>query len=465
MDESKPHRSIPRPSWLFIGAVLIGAVLLSWVAIANGFPLVFADSGTYVRIPLELYYPTDRPPIYGLAIGLPLRLAGLWGIVAVQAIGSAMMIAMTLSIGRERPRPVEVIATCSFLASASSLPWFVGQIMPDLATGFIPLVLFALLTRPADAPLWQRAGLGALLTLLIAVHLSHVLLTAGLLGLAAVVMLLAGMGWRETFLRSLPAALAILLALLGLSSLNRVAGYEFRPALSSDTFLLARLFDGHVAQPTLARLCREEALAHCAVQPLVDDPAIAKPGQAYLWDKRSPIGAMLTRDRAGVIAEQRRIIRTVLHDDPGGVARLAWRGFAEQLITVRKGVLPPYSAAMQISRILQARLPGDFQAFSHSRQQRGALDPLKFAPDVAVAVAIVLLLPLMLLWAMRRRQWSLIGLTGLVVATLLLNAAITGDLSGPDDRYQSRVLWLLPLLAACFVITAARRRIPEPIDI
>ena len=137
---------------------------------------------------------------------------------------------------------------------------------------------------------------------------------------------------------------------------------------------------------------------------------------------------------------------------------MAWRGFAEQLITVRKGVLPPYSAAMQISRILQARLPGDFQAFSHSRQQRGALDPLKFAPDVAVAVAIVLLLPLMLLWAMRRRQWSLIGLTGLVVATLLLNAAITGDLSGPDDRYQSRVLWLLPLLAACFVITAARRR-------
>ena len=60
-----------------------------------------------------------------------------------------------------------------------------------------------------------------------------------------------------------------------------------------------------------------------------------------------------------------------------------------------------------------------------------------------MAVAIVLLLPLMLLWAMRRRQWSLIGLTGLVVATLLLNAAITGDLSGPDDRYQSRVLWLL----------------------
>ncbi len=432
---------------------------------ANGFPLVFADSGTYLRIPLELFYPTDRPPVYGLAIGLPLWIMGVWGIVAVQAMGSVLIIAMTLAIGGGRLHARDLVATCALLALGSSLPWFVGQIMPDVATGFVPLILFALLARPSDTPLWQRAGLAALLALLIAVHLSHVLLAVGLSGLAMVAMLLSGTGWRETVRRSLPAMLAIMVTLLGLSSLNRVAGYEFRPALSSDTFLLARLFDGHVAQPTLARLCRERALAHCAARPLVDDPSVAQPGQAYLWDQRSPLGAMLHRDRPGVIAEQRVIIRTVLRDDPGGVAALAWRGFTEQLTTVRKGVLPPYAADMQIAHILKARLPDAYRAFAVSRQQRGALDPLKFAPDVAVAVAVVLLLPLMLVWAIGGRRWRLLGLTGLVVATLLLNAAITGDLSGPDDRYQSRVLWLLPLLAACFVIAARRRPVPEPIDI
>jgi hypothetical protein len=380
-------------------------------------------------------------------------------------MGSVLIIAMTLAIGGGRLHARDLIATCALLALGSSLPWFVGQIMPDIATGFVPLVLFALLARPSDTPLWQRAGLAALLALLIAVHLSHVLLAAGLSGLAMVAMLLSGPGWRETVRRSLPAMLAIMVTLLGLSSLNRVAGYEFRPALSSDTFLLARLFDGHVAQPTLARLCRERALAHCAARPLVDDPSVAQPGQAYLWDQRSPLGAMLHRDRPGVIAEQRVIIRTVLHDDPGGVAALAWRGFTEQLTTVRKGVLPRYAADMQIAHILKARLPDAYRAFAVSRQQRGALDPLKFAPDVAVAVAVVLLLPLMLVRAIRGRRWQLLGLTGLVVATLLLNAAITGDLSGPDDRYQSRVLWLLPLLAACFVIAAAQRPVPEPIDI
>ncbi len=448
-------------AWPLVAAILLGAALLSWVALANGFPLVFADSGTYLRIPLELHYPTDRPPVYGLAIGLPLWLTGVWGIVAVQAIGSALMIAMTLAVAGSRLRAGDMIATCTLLALGSSLPWFVGQIMPDIATGFVPLILFALLARPADTPLWQRAGLVALLALLIAMHLSHVLLTAGLLFVACLAMLLTGMGRRETIRRSLPAALAIALALLGLSGLNRVAGYEFRPALSSDTFLLARLLDGHLAQPTLARLCHEPALAHCAVRPLVDDPAITKPGQAYLWDRRSPIGTMLDRDRPGVIAEQRLIIRTVLHDDPAGVAALAWQGFAEQLRTVRKGVLPPYAADMQISRILKARLPDDFQAFSRSRQQHGTLDPLKFAPDVGVALAVVLLLPVMLLWAIRARRRKLLGLAGLVVATILLNAAITGDLSGPDDRYQSRILWLLPLLAACFAVDALRRSAPR----
>ena len=35
-----------------------------------------------------------------------------------------------------------------------------------------------------------------------------------------------------------------------------------------------------------------------------------------------------------------------------------------------------------------------------------------------------------------------------MLAALLLNAAICGALSGPHHRYQARVVWLLPLLAA-----------------
>src|ERR1700744_6007366 len=39
------------------------------------------------------------------------------------------------------------------------------------------------------------------------------------------------------------------------------------------------------------------------------------------------------------------------------------------------------------------------------------------------------------------------GLAAAVLLALLVNAAITGGLSGPHDRYQSRIMWLPPLVA------------------
>ena len=42
-----------------------------------------------------------------------------------------------------------------------------------------------------------------------------------------------------------------------------------------------------------------------------------------------------------------------------------------------------------------------------------------------------------------------------VVAAMALNAVICGILSGPHPRYQARVIWLLPLLAAGLLLGSA----------
>ena len=57
-------------------AIVAGALLLQWVAIANGFPLLFADSGGYLRVGTELHYLPDRPIVYGLMIAPLARIAG-----------------------------------------------------------------------------------------------------------------------------------------------------------------------------------------------------------------------------------------------------------------------------------------------------------------------------------------------------------------------------------------------------
>ena len=69
-------------------------------------------------------------------------------------------------------------------------------------------------------------------------------------------------------------------------------------------------------------------------------------------------------------------------------------------------------------------------------------------------VACAVLLPV----ALRRRA----ACSGFLLAALLalpISAAITGSLSAPHDRYQARIMWLPPFIAA--VSLASLRRRPQ----
>jgi fucose permease len=46
----------------------------------------------------------------------------------------------------------------------------------------------------------------------------------------------------------------------------------------------------------------------------------------------------------------------------------------------------------------------------------------------------------------------LIGLAIVIVSTVVANALVTGTLSMVEDRLQSRVVWLIPLLAIILVL-------------
>jgi hypothetical protein len=44
------------------------------------------------------------------------------------------------------------------------------------------------------------------------------------------------------------------------------------------------------------------------------------------------------------------------------------------------------------------------------------------------------------------------GLGTVVIFVILANALVTGVLANVEDRYQARVIWLLPLLAILFTL-------------
>jgi hypothetical protein len=104
-------------------------------------------------------------------------------------------------------------------------------------------------------------------------------------------------------------------------------------------------------------------------------------------------------------------------------------------------------------------MPRARASYLGSRQEHDAL-PLDLFTEiqwwtiVASLAAIAVLIPI--LW--RRHSPRLAGLTLVVAATVVANAGVTGVLSVVDDRYQCRVIWLVPLLAAIFFLDWLEQR-------
>jgi hypothetical protein len=114
--------------------------------------------------------------------------------------------------------------------------------------------------------------------------------------------------------------------------------------------------------------------------------------------------------------------------------------------------------------MMKVKLPGEYMDFAGSRQSTGRLGlRLEFSLLTAVVAISVALLALLFISTFRgstfrgdvfRGEARLQALSWLCVATVFVNAAISGVLSGPADRYQSRVVWLLPFLL--LVVTMPR---------
>jgi hypothetical protein len=442
----------------FIGwfaAMIAAALVLLWVAIANGFPLLFSDSGGYFQVGTELHYLSDRPIVYGLMIAPFARIGGPWAIVVAQALLTASLIGAVVLVILRRSPPAMTFLILAGLALCSSLPWFVGQVMPDLLTGPVALLIFLIFFGKCPEAPWQRWWPPLLLVPSIAVHLSHLPI--------AVVEIFTGYlvaSWRRVpsaGMRAFQAATALMLAVLGLCSLNLIGAHRFVPSLESNKFLLARLFDGHVAQPVLDKACQSETLRLCAVRARMDDPRRLQPGQDYLW--AGNIRATLaSQDVDGLRMEEGAFVWRVVGERPFAVGHLAIEGIGAQIVHSRAADgMTRYSSGMQAARQVRIHFPSWEPAFQASREQKNTLQALALMPDRLVALIVALLSPLIMIRAIRRGDNAMVGLVAIVLTTVITNAAVCGILSGPADRYESRVLWLLPLLG---LITMASLSFP-----
>src|SRR5215212_6165064 len=131
---------------VYVASLLAASsVMLSWVAIFNGSPLVFPDTITYATAALQREMPGMFSVYYSIFI-LPLH-QGLtfWPVVFVQgAILGHLIYLVTRCVLDERVSKLATLLIVPALCLFSSLPWISGQVMPDVFSSVLVLGIFLL---------------------------------------------------------------------------------------------------------------------------------------------------------------------------------------------------------------------------------------------------------------------------------------------------------------------------------
>ena len=451
-----PPDSIP-PILLYIAS----GYLLLWVALFNGYPLFYPDSAGYIMNSFDLKQPIYRNIGYSIFIRLVNFGASPWFIVIAQSVIAVFVLHsvfkfMIRGLGPTGRQDYVFLGLVVFLAFGTTLPWFAGQIMPDVFTGLALLSLFLLLYDP-DMSLTQSVLTSLVFFISMGAHITHLLTASALLVAVFMLGIVKALRWLRPARATKEVAAFVLMPILAVGLLtaysNWNVGYGFSLSPGGNVFLFARLMESGLAPKYLQQECKTEELTPCKH---LHDPAPNV--EQILWSSYPLLKEMGGWD--GARAEAGRIVSGTIRHNPLGFLADCTRQMLRQFITFTPGDENyPYLSGPDIDIFLQL-YPGEVQRYVISRQSKDKLrdDGKRVSGIDAAAFWFSLGICVIELFSRRPGRKVADQLFILSVAFLFGNALTTGALAGIYPRYQARASWLMAMCCAAYVLPYVMQR-------
>jgi hypothetical protein len=437
--------------------LLLASVMLSWVALFNGAPLVFPDTISYATAAFQREVPGLFSIFYSIFI-LPLHQgATFWPVVFVQGAILAHLLYLTArTVARDRIGKFDMLLIIAALAVFSSLPWISGEILPDIFTPVVLLGLFLLAFADAELSRAELVYVGALTGFAIATHLSHVPIAAGLILLC--------IGLRILFLHRLThigrwtarLILPLILATVSMVAVNVLSSHKFVLARNSNVFLLAKWIDEGPALSYLKESCPGAGYALCEHLGELEE----KSHDQLKWAENSPFKKVGSFDE--LEPEARKIVRGTLYSRPYEILRHTLVNAGLQLTRFQAGD----GLTQEFARLVGEHVGKIYgtevrRPFIESKQGQGELPIAEFRYVHLIGLAVGAGLCCWLWMQPNVLTPKLRLLYAFVFTGVVWNAVVTGALSAPYDRYLARVIWLVCFVGLLGLFSLARRQ-PKP---
>ncbi len=424
-------------------AVWIGATILLWPALFNGYPILYSDTSAFLLQSLAEMKAWDKPLVYGPWLSALHLRETLW----LPCLAQALIVSYVLWMIRKtfaRPSVLHHIAVCLVLGGLTATPWFVSLLMPDIFAPLTVLTLFLLafctrLTRTHTVLLVMIAALS------IGVHLTHIVIAAGCLVVIAV------MKSERLKLALLPLAIALAtLVATNIVYFEKVAISPF-----GSVFMLARLATDGPAAEVLAQRCPAASWHMCHWKDTLPDDS-----DAFMWAGDGPVWSH-PGGPIGLAPEASEIVLETLRHAPVAVLRSAIRNTWRQLFLVELGdTLHPDHLQLTVAQTLADYFPAaELEQFQSALQANDTLaaEASRLAKVQLVTMILGCLATLgLLIRALIVRDEQCAALVVMVLVGLCINAFATGALSKPHLRYQTRIAWLLVLVP--LVVPLSRKK-------
>lgn len=436
------------------GFILIAVLASMYAAFYNGFPLVYSDTGTYLRSGFEGEIPIDRPIFYGLFLRHISLSESLWLVVFVQAWITSWLLHLISGVfftGLKRNAVFLISVVIVTLTTGYS--YNVSILIPDIfATISFLALLVMLLSRELTKVTWVLISI--IFTFSLSTHYSNIPIFILLFAIILFTM------WRNhrkgtlvlAWKRIAITASLFVFTMIMIPTVNYTYNGKFRYSESSHVFLLNHMIEIGAAQQYLEDNCHKNNFAICEYREDLD--------WDFLWNYESPLYKTggWKKNEKDFNAINNGIIYTpkywplLIHKTTEYTAKQLFL-FETEIQKINYDGTP----CLEVERYLKKSV----REIKSSKQVQGRhkVELLNSVEGVVVFLGTIFLLFLAVL--NRRLKVLSDGQKFLLTASLayaVINALVCANLSTAIPRYHNRYAWFLVLISIYFIVDLYQKK-------
>jgi hypothetical protein len=439
--------------------IIIATFILLCVALYNGYPLVYSDTGTYIYSGFDLFVPKDRPVAYGLFIKLFSLNYSLWFVILVQNLITAYLIFEVFKLLFKRDFRLSYILTIVFLTFFTSIGWYSNQIMPDLFTPVFILCFFLLMFNK-EYKLFKTCLISFIMIYASITHFSHILIGALLIASIAFIRIFLNKSLKNnnifiTIKRLVVVGLISASSWVIIPCLNYMVESEFSFSKGGHVFLMAHLNEKGVLKDILQENCDTKEFENCKICLYKD--SLPTDIDQFIWqgdfleknggwdNSKEEFDMIIRKSLTGKKYLAENIIKSVSY----GVIQLAHNDIGEGLGAYNEGSAP-YGQ-------VHWRFNNELNDYLNSKQNKWGgvrlnFDKLITSQWIVLFISIIIMFCFILTPLLKKIDTINMVFLFFILISIILNSLVTAGLSAPYSRYSSRVVWLLPLAIIILVI-------------